>query len=206
MEDYLNRLLEALGQWHPVWAYGALFFSAFLENVVPPVPGDTVVVFGAYLVGRGALDWWPVYLSTWAGGVAGFLSMYYLGYSRGRAFIESRAGRFFSVADMARAQDWLDRHGRALILANRFLSGIRSVIALSAGIGRMDWRQVAVCGAISMLVWNGLLLYGGLLVGQNWELVLDLLEQYNRIFGTLLAVAVAVFLWRRHRRRRRGEA
>ena len=84
MEEYLNRLSTELGQWPPALVYAVLVLSAFLENVIPPVPGDTVVVFSAYLVGRGILGWWPVYLATCAGGLAGFLAMYYLGYSRGR--------------------------------------------------------------------------------------------------------------------------
>ena len=33
-------------------AYGILLLSAFFGNIVPPIPGDTVVVFSAYLVGR----------------------------------------------------------------------------------------------------------------------------------------------------------
>ncbi|MBQ41251.1 MAG: DedA family protein, partial [Gemmatimonadetes bacterium] len=49
--------MAELGTWDPLWAYAFLLISAFLENVIPPVPGDAVVVFSAYLVGRGVLDW-----------------------------------------------------------------------------------------------------------------------------------------------------
>ena len=69
--------------------------------------------------------------------MAGFLVMYYLGYSRGRAFFAGRRG----AAKLARAERWLSRYGVALILGNRFLSGIRSVIAIGAGLGRMPWAN-----------------------------------------------------------------
>ena len=86
MESWFAEFVEQLGQWNPLWVYGVLTISAVLENIIPPIPGDTVVVFSAYMVGRGALNLWMVYLSTCIGGIAGFLLMYYLGYHRGRVF------------------------------------------------------------------------------------------------------------------------
>ena len=196
MEAYLEALIEHLSDADPVWAYAILALSAFLENVVPPIPGDTVVVFSAYLVGRGALALWPVFIATCAGGLIGFLTMYYVGYSRGRAFFSGRGGRFFSADSLGVAERWLARYGILLILGNRFLSGIRSVIALGAGLGGMPWGKVVACGLVSMVAWNGLLFYAGLLVGQNWEQVTGLLAQYNRILLGLLALLGAGLGWR----------
>lgn len=198
MAAYLDSLLAVLAGVDPLWAYGLLLLSAFLENIVPPVPGDTVVVFSAYLVGRGLLDIWPVFFATCVGGTAGFLAMYYLGYSRGRAFFAGRRG----TAKLAQAERWLGRYGVALILGNRFLSGIRSVIAIGAGLGRMPWPTVVLCSAIGMAVWNGLLLYAGFLVGENWEQVAEMLAQYNRVLVGILCLVGAVLLGRWWRKRR----
>lgn len=198
MAAYLDSLLAALSGVDPLWAYGLLLLSAFLENIVPPVPGDTVVVFSAYLVGRGLLNIWPVFLVTCVGGTAGFLVMYYLGYSRGRAFFAGRRG----TAKLAQAERWLSRYGVALILGNRFLSGIRSVIAIGAGLGRMPWPTVVLCSSIGMAVWNGLLLYAGFLVGESWEQVAEVLAQYNRVWVGILCLVGAVLLGRWWRKRR----
>lgn len=198
MAAYLDSLLAALSGVDPLWAYGLLLLSAFLENIVPPVPGDTVVVFSAYLVGRGLLNIWPVFLVTCVGGTAGFLVMYYLGYSRGRAFFAGRRG----TAKLAQAEQWLSRYGVALILGNRFLSGIRSVIAIGAGLGRMPWPTVVLCSSIGMAVWNGLLLYAGFLVGESWEQVAAVLAQYNRVLVGILCLVGAVLLGRWWRKRR----
>jgi membrane protein DedA with SNARE-associated domain len=204
MEEYLNRISAELGQWPPALVYLALILSAFLENVIPPVPGDTVVVFSAYLVGRGVLGLWVAYLATCAGGLAGFLAMYYLGYSRGRAFFVSRGGRLFSEENIAKAEVWLSKYGMALVAANRFLSGVRSVIALAAGMGRMDWKRVALWGLLSIALWNALMFYAGMLVGQHWERVLDYLQEYNRILAGLLVLVVLGLVWRWWRRRPRS--
>jgi membrane protein DedA with SNARE-associated domain len=201
VEEYLNRIGAELGQWPPALVYGALILSAVLENLIPPVPGDTVVVFSAYLVGRGVLGLWPAYLATCAGGLAGFMAMYYLGYTRGRAFFLARGGRLFSAENLGKAEAWLARYGMALVVANRFLSGVRSVIALSAGMGRMDWRRVALWGLLSIALWNGLMFYAGMLVGQHWERMLDYLEKYNRVLTAALLACLLALAWRWWRRR-----
>jgi membrane protein DedA with SNARE-associated domain len=114
----------------------------------------------------------------------------------GAHFLLGVAGAVFSLEGLEKAEAWLTRYGVWLLLGNRFLSGIRSVIALSAGIGRMSWVRVLICGALSMALWNGVLLYTGLLVGQNWEEVLALLRQYNRVLVGVLVVVALVGLWR----------
>jgi membrane protein DedA with SNARE-associated domain len=206
MVELIEAVILGIGDWPPLLAYGVLAASAFLENVLPPVPGDLVVVLSAYLAGRGVLDWLPVYLSTCLGGTAGFLVMFHLGRTRGRSLLLSHHGvsKIFSPQRLERAEDWLARYGFWLILGNRFLSGIRSVIALAAGICGMGWRPMALLGLLSMLMWNGGLLYAGLQVGQNWEVVIDWIGRYNRVIGGLLVVAgsaAAVRWWRRRRSR-----
>lgn len=202
MAAWIERAIIAIGDWPPAFAYAVLAVSAFLENILPPVPGDLVVVLSAYLAGRGVLNWVPVYLSTCLGGTAGFLFMFHIGRTHGRAFLQSRraVATVFSPRRLARAEGWLSRYGLWLILANRFLSGIRSVIALAAGICRMGWKPVASLGLLSMLLWNGALLYAGLQVGQNWEHVTGWLGRYNQVIGGVLAVvgcAMACRWWRR---------
>lgn len=212
MEGWSQQLVEGIAAWPAFWVYAALFLSAFLENVVPPVPGDLVVVLSAYLVGRGALSWPPVYAATCLGGTAGFLVVYWLGRTRGRGLLTGRGqgggrflpGHWISPRRLARAEAWLGRYGPWLVLANRFLSGVRSVIALAAGLGGMGWRQVAVLGLLSMALWNGLLLFAGMAVGENWEQVTGLLTRYNRIVVAAVVLAVVILLLRAWSQRRRA--
>ena len=97
-------------------------------------------------------------------------------------FYPAAGAAFFLLQALPGAEQWLDRYGTALILVNRFLSGIRSVIAIAAGIGGMGWKKVVLCGLVSMGVWNGMLLYAGVLVGRNWGRIVEYLGYYNRFF------------------------
>ena len=44
LEELSSSAVAQLGTLNPVWAYAILFLSAFLENVIPPVPGDAVAI------------------------------------------------------------------------------------------------------------------------------------------------------------------
>lgn len=202
MGEWFDQAVQQIDAWPRSWAYAALALSAFLENVVPPIPGDTVVVLSAYLAGRGVLSWVPVYAATCLGGTAGFLAVYWVGRSRGRALLQ-RGVRGFSPQSLGRAQAWLIRFGPWLVLANRFLTGVRSVIALAAGAAGVEWLPVAVLGLASTALWNGVLLYAGMSVGENWEQVTAFLGRYNRVVLGGLAAVLAIAGARRwlHRRR-----
>ena len=53
-----------------------------------------------------------------------------------------------------------------------------------------------------MAIWNGLLIYAGLLVGNNWERAVELLEDYNLTVLAAIATLVVVALIRAFRRQR----
>ena len=59
------------------WGYLFLFVSAFVENIFPPMPGDTFVVIGAFLVGRDQLLFIPAYLAATGGSLLGFMFLYF---------------------------------------------------------------------------------------------------------------------------------
>ncbi len=208
MEERLCAWVEALSQTRPVLAYGFLVLSAVVENLVPPVPGDLVVVFSAYLVGRGALSLWPAYLATCLGGTLGFLAMFGLGRQAGVRLAAGGGPRWLTGPHLARAQGWLSRYGVALLLANRFLSGVRSVIAVAAGMAGLRWSVVSLCAAFSMLLWNGVLFALGALVGREWQVVREWITRLGLV-GVLILAAVVALSWLlragdRWRRRRRA--
>ena len=200
MLQYLQDILNTIS---PQTAYLALGISAFLENVLPPIPGDTVVVFGAYLVSTGRLDFWGVYLSTTLGSVIGFLTMYLAGWIFGRAFIQNRRIRekIFKAEDIKKVEVWFSKWGYWVIFANRFLSGTRSVISIFAGSFHLHPLPVISLSLASALIWNALLIFAGMLLGDNWEIVINIIARYNQIFILIIVVAISVFIYRRWKKR-----
>lgn len=184
-----------------VWAYVTLFVVAYGENVMPPIPGDMVVVFAGYMAGIGQLHLGVVILLSTVAGALGFMTMYAVGYKLGRAVLNPDRLRWLPRQGFDRAQRWVHKYGYGVVAANRFLSGARSVISLTVGMFRMDATRTAWWCTVSALVWTGLISYAGYAVGENWGLVVEYLRAYGRIVLALLlligAGLVARWYWRR---------
>ena len=109
MVEFLESLFSDIS---PAMAYLVLGVSAFTENVLPPIPGDTVVVLGAYLISIGQLNFWGVYISTTIGSVVGFMTMYYVGRKFGRSFIYKKSrSKIFKEDDIRKVEVWFGKWG-----------------------------------------------------------------------------------------------
>ena len=193
----MEQFFDSLVQLSPLALYLILFLSAYVENVLPPIPGDTVTIFGAYLVGIGRLDFALVLAATTAGSLFGFMTLYTIGYRFGREFFERKNYRFFPREKIVKTEAWFRKYGSVVILGNRFLSGVRSVISISSGVARMPWMRVGVFALISSTVWNAMLISIGYFLGVNWQTVNRLISQYNQVAGVVIVLVLLAWLVRR---------
>ena len=196
MVEFLENLFSQIS---PAMAYLILGVCAYTENVVPPIPGDTVVILGAYLVSTGQLDFWGVYVSTTIGSVAGFVTMYYIGRKFGRSFIYKKSrSRIFKEEDIRKTEIWFGKWGYWVIAANRFLTGTRSIISLFSGLFHLNILLVVALSIVSAAIWNGLLISAGMLVGENWEIISDIISQYNNVLIVLTVCVIGYVIYRKY--------
>lgn len=177
--DGLGELVRWMSALPPLWIYGTVFAIAYLENVVPPIPGDMVVVFGGYMVGAAGMSFAGMVVLSTLGGVLGFMTVYGLGYWVGEALLEADEEGWVPVHRVEKARAWLDRYGYGLVAANRFLSGLRSVISLTVGMARLRALPVTVYATLSAAAWCTLMVAMGYFVGDNWRIVGDYLSRYG---------------------------
>jgi membrane protein DedA with SNARE-associated domain len=195
----LDSITNYIASLSPGWLYFALFLSSYIENIFPPVPGDTVTVFGAYVVGRTREHFLGVFISTTLGSIAGFMTIYALGKLIRPDYFITKNFRFFPAKTFLKAGSWFARYGYWVILANRFLSGIRFMISVVAGVYRLPWLKVMILAGISCALWNLILIWVGYLLGANWPAIQKLLEQYSRVLITVVILTGAIWLLRRRR-------
>ncbi len=205
MDDLLSRFIYWLEELPVFWAYLTLLLIAYGENVLPPIPGDMVVVFGGYLAGLGQLSLWLVVLLATIGGALGFMTMYAIGASLGKAVRRPDQFKWLPKRHIDRSEEWLQRWGYGVVAANRFLSGLRSVIALSAGMARMDARKTAAFATLSAALWVLLISWAGYAVGENWEVVSVYLKNYGYLILSLALLAIVVQVARIAWKKRRGK-
>ena len=188
--------------------YFLLGLSAFVENIFPPIPGDTITAFGSFLVGTRRLHFIGVYASTTLGSLSGFMFLFWIGSLLGRRFFIERDYRFFKAQQILRAEDWFRKYGYFLILLNRFFPGIRSVISLAGGMSRLRVFKVTLFALISSSVWNLIWILFGYTLGTNWEIVKEkmgsIMLRYNLailLLAGLVALVVVIRIAVGRRRR-----
>lgn len=209
MGDLFTGFFDWMAALSPLWAYGAILVIAYGENVVPPIPGDMVVVFGGYLVGRGELSFTLVVVLATLGGVLGFMTMYAAGYRIGEGLLAPDRYRWLPKDRILRARAWVERWGMGVVAANRFLSGLRSVISLTVGMAHLDPWKTAAFATVSAALWTVLIAFLGYKVGENWAAVEGYLRTYGWVVGLLLLALllgqVGRLLWRRRHRPPAGQ-
>ena len=168
-----------------------------LENVFPPIPSEIVLPFAGFVARRGDGSVVVMVFAATVGAVAGALILYgiaaLIGPDRLGAFI-ARFGRWFGVkpADLARAEQWFDRHALAAVLLGRCVPLIRSVVSVPAGFRRMRLAPFLLYTALGSLVWNTALIGAGAILGDQWERV----QPYVAVLQWVVVAAILVLLVR----------
>lgn len=186
----LETLVAAVNHADPFYLYLALFLFAFVENLFPPTPSDLAIAFGGSLVGIGKLSFVETIVAATLGSTAGFVVMYYVGFFLGKKLIDAGKPRFLPFDKIKQAENWFKKYGYWLVVMNRFLSGTRAVISFFVGLSELPASITLVLCAVSALLWNSLLVYGGSILGHNWRL----LDQYLSIYGYAVLILLAIVL------------
>ena len=189
----LEDILVYLSTLDTGWIYLLLFFFAFIENVFPPSPSDVVIVVGATLIASTSLTFIPVLFITSIGSALGFILMYYIGYFLSEKVLRSGKLKFVSQDALHKTDEWFSKYGYWIILTNRFLPGTRSVISFFSGVHELHVGKTFLFALISAFAWNVIIIYLGMTLGNNVELIDYYLKTYSNIGIGLTILVLAIF-------------
>ncbi|WP_069130692.1 DedA family protein [Rhodohalobacter halophilus] len=209
VELYINQLVDWIISLSPVKIYLIFAIVAYIENVLPPVPGDLLVAFGGYLAAEQIVGFAPLLAITTVASVVGFMNMYLIGAHFGHKIEEHRSRfwlmRIVDVKYYDKVKRWMQRWGLGVILANRFLAGTRSVISLASGVSRTRVSTTIICAAVSSILWNFLLLGAGWLINENWQVIGDYLNIYGWTILVMLIVLIGARILYKKRYKTKGK-
>jgi membrane protein DedA with SNARE-associated domain len=193
--ELLEQVRLIIEQVITVLGYPGIGLVMFAENVFPPIPSELVMPLAGFLVADGDLSLGGVLLAGTLGAVAGALVLYGLGRWLDepviRAFVR-RYGQFFLLDedDLDRTMRFFTRYGQVMVFFGRLVPMVRSLISIPAGMNRMPLGRFLISTTLGTLIWNGLLVGLGMLLGENWPEVLAIVKQYEQV--TLLAIGALV--------------
>lgn len=200
-----ENLLNTLNTFNPILIYIIILIIPFIENVFPPSPSDTIIVVAGSLIVDHTIHFIPALILTSIGSEMGFLFLYYLGTQTDRKVIQRGHLRFINRQTLDTAEKWFNKYGIIIILFNRFISGVRSVISFFAGMSELDFKVTLVFSIISATVWNIILLTLGILFGENVQLVDKYLNTYYQVVIIILIVVAVLYSIRYFYKKRKSK-
>ena len=186
------------------WGYAGVFVLMTLEGATLPVPSEIVLPLTGFLVWQGKMDFWTAVVVASLGGLLGTIIDFSIGYYLGRPAV-LRYGRKIRVSEkhLLIVEGWFVKHGSAAVLLARFVPLLRTLIAFPAGVAKMKTAKFLAFSTVGIVVWDIILIYIGVLAGQNYAAITISLDATLPLIGySALAILVIalVFLARRQRK------
>lgn len=184
--SWIAEVLDKIG-------YIGIFFVMLLEYIIAPIPSEMILPFAGFLVSKDQFYLPLVLFSATFASLAGSLLLYFIGDKGGRKFIE-KYGKYFLLDEnhLHSAEKLFAKYGGLVVFACRLLPGIRTIVSFPAGVGKMNKIKFSLYTLLGSFLWNFSLIWIGILLGDNWGLVSDLL---SKIEIPILSATVVVFLW-----------
>jgi membrane protein DedA with SNARE-associated domain len=186
----LESLVDAYG-------YLAVLVGTFVE-------GETILVLGGFAAHRGymALPW--VILAAFIGSLCGDQLFFFLGRWHSQAILSKRPTWKSRVN---KVQKLLERFRIPLILAFRFLYGLRTVAPFVIGMSSVPTVEFIFLNAAGALVWAAAVGTGGYLFGSALEILIGNIKHYEiQILGAIAAIGVLIWVIYFYCRRKRKTA
>ncbi|NJD21192.1 MAG: DedA family protein [Melioribacter sp.] len=201
----LQEIISYISTLDPALIYVVLFFFAFIENIFPPSPSDFVLLVGATLISKSTLGFIPILLLTSVGSAIGFIVMYLIGEFFGEKVLRSGKFKFIKQESLDKADRFFHKYGYNIILINRFLPGTRAVVSFFSGVHKLKPTRTFIYAGVSSFVWNAILIFLGIQLGNNLELVDKYLSEYSQIILAVTAVIIIIVLVRFLVKKKKGK-
>ena len=179
--------------------------AILVETIFPPVPSEVFLPLAGFTATTGEFSAWSALAWATGGSVVGAFLLYWAGAVLGQRRLREIADRIplAKATDVDKALSWFGRHGEASAFFGRMVPGVRSLISIPAGLQRMPLGKFALYTTAGSAIWNGVLIYAGVLLGDRWHLVGEWLDRFSMVIYVLLILTVVVVVIlgiRRHRR------
>ena len=189
------------------YGYLAVAGLVMVENFGVPAPGETILVAAAVYAGTGRLSIVGVGLIAVLAAVIGNCIGYAIGYFGGHALV-LRYGKyvFLTAERLDKAERFFARRGGLVVVAGRFIEGLRQAAGIIAGTAEMPWKRFLGFTTLGAVLWVGVWAPVGYLAGDHIGTIYAAATRYSLYLLIALLLLLAAWIVRTVRRRGRSPA
>lgn len=172
----------------PTVTYLLLIGLVAAESAGLPLPGETALITASILASRGHVDLPLVIVFAIVASVTGDNLGYLFGRHYGRRLLEHQRLPFEEHRKkvLEKGDEFFAKHGGKAVALGRFVTGVRVVVALLAGVNRLPWRVFALWNVLGAILWATTV---GVLAFYVGEAI-----QHDLLIGGLIVVGIVVVL------------
>ncbi|WP_195939952.1 DedA family protein [Romboutsia sp. 1001713B170131_170501_G6] len=173
----------------------SIFIIVALEYANAPLPSEIVLPFVGILAFKFDMNIFLVILVSIIGGVFGSVVNYYLGYKLGQPLLSFIKSKYPKTKKSIKASyRWLAKYEKISVMLSRLVPLARTFISIVAGVTRMNVWQFTLYSAIGISVWNIALILVGYFIGDNMDLIANIMKKYSIVVG-ILGILIIGFYW-----------
>jgi membrane protein DedA with SNARE-associated domain len=189
------------------YGYLAVAGLVMVENFGVPAPGETILVAAAVYAGTGRLSIVGVGVIAVLAAIIGNCIGYAIGYFGGHALM-LRFGRyvFLTKERLDKTERFFARRGGMVVVAGRFIEGLRQAAGIIAGTAEMPWKQFLAFTTLGAVLWVGVWAPIGYLAGDHIGTIYADATRYSLYLLIAIVVVLAAWIARTVWRRRRSPA
>jgi len=203
-----TTILNALQYLYDELGWLGVTIVMVIENATGLTPSEVVLGFAGWmLIDAHGLPFTTVFwggLAAAIGSVIGASILYWTARIGGRPVVD-RMAKFFRIdmRHIERVERMAKRWGIGFIFFGRLLPGIRTLVAIPAGLARMSFPTFAAATFAGAYIWCTLFISAGYFMGHEWHLLSGIVKQavpYVLTVGVLAGISfIAWQFWLRQR-------
>ena len=187
------------------WIVFLIILITILETTVfigVVVPGEILVLAASFFSAQSGFNIVYVFLAAALGNIIGNNLSYFFGKSGGRALLERYGHNFFiSSKTIKAAEHYFDKHGAKTVFFGRFVPVVKAFSNALAGAAKMTYGKFFVYSTAAVIIWVGIFVALGFLFGEQWALIISIINRIGGGFFIFLVGAVLIFYFYRRRKR-----
>ena len=135
------------------WAYLTIFAFIFGDAICALLPGETTLNTAATLAANGTLELELVIVAGALGAIAGDSAVYWIMRKWGKR-LQKKLENAKENDTVASALDFLGSSAPLLLVAGRYVPGVRTVVSATLGLSHFSYRKFALWSAVGGTFWS----------------------------------------------------
>ena len=161
----VNSILDYLAQYGVIF----IFVIVFLEYLnLPGLPAGIIMPLAGLWISRGNMNFPFVLFLSVIAGVIGSWCLYFLGFYGGNFLLKKYTNKFPKQKDYIDEKlKYLKDKGHMGVFISRLIPVARTIIAIPAGVLKMDFLKYTIHSACGIFIWNGVFISAGYILGEG---------------------------------------